>query len=193
MASNMRLSGLISGMDTESIIKQLVDVRKTKVDKVKKKQMKLNTKQESWKELNTKIKNLQSKYVSTMRFSTAFAKKTTKVSNSSAVSVITGEDAVNGVQSLEVKQLAKTGYLTGGQVGEGKGGFTALSTMEDLGMTFDGSGKANFSVQTGNSSVDISVTKDSTISDVLSKLKDAGLNASFDAKNQRFFVVLAVK
>lgn len=188
MASNMRLSGLISGMDTESIIKQLVDVRKTKVDKVKKKQMKLNTKQESWKELNTKIKNLQSKYVSTMRFSTAFAKKTTKVSNSSAVSVITGEDAVNGVQSLEVKQLAKTGYLTGGQVGDGKGGFTALSTMEDLGMSFDGSGKANFSVQTGSSSVDISVTKDSTISDVLSKLKDAGLNASFDAKNQRFFV-----
>ena len=187
MANNMRLSGLISGMDTDSIIKQLVDVRKTKVNKTKKKQISLNTKQETWKELNTKLKNLQSKYVSTMRFSGAFAKRATKVSNSSAVSVITGENAVKGVQNLEVNQLAKTGYLTGAQLG-GDGNYTALSTMEDLGMTFDGSGKANFSVQTGNSSVDISVTKDSTISDVLTKLKDAGLNANFDAKNQRFFV-----
>lgn len=31
----MRLSGLMSGMDTESIIQQLVEAKKTKVDKTK--------------------------------------------------------------------------------------------------------------------------------------------------------------
>lgn len=183
-----RLSGLMSGMDTDSIIEQLMEGRKKKVDIKRKEQKKVDYKQEAWKSLNTKLKNLQSKYVSSMRFTSAYAKKTTKVSNSSAVSVITGEGATNGVQALEVKKLAKTAYLTGGELGDGKQGFTALSTMEDLGVTFDESGKGSFTVANGNKSVAIEVTKESTISDVLNQLKDFGLNASFDEKNQRFFV-----
>lgn len=107
-SSTMRLTGLMSGMDTESIIQQLVSAKQTKVDDAKKAQTKLEWKQTAWKELNTKIKNLQSKYISTMRFSTAYSKRTTKVSNSSAVSVITGENAVKGVQSLKINKLAKT-------------------------------------------------------------------------------------
>ena len=54
----MRLSGLMSGMDTESIIQELVAVKQTKVDSVKKEQTKLGWKQEAWKELNNKIKKL---------------------------------------------------------------------------------------------------------------------------------------
>ena len=177
----MRLSGLMSGMDTESIIQQLVAAKQTKVDTTKKAQTKLSWKQDAGKELNTKLKNLQSKYLSNMRFTSAYSKKVTKVSNSSAVSVITGENAVNGVQSLEIKKLAKTGYLTGKQLSE-DGKYTALSTMEDLGVTSDGT----FTVKTANASVDIKISKDTTISDVLSKLKSAGLNASFDEKWQRF-------
>ena len=96
--STMRLSGLISGMDTESIIQELVSAKQIKVDNTKKAQTKHEWKQEAWKSLNTKLKNLQSKYVANLRFSSSYMKKTTKVSNSSAVSVITGEDAVNGVQ-----------------------------------------------------------------------------------------------
>ncbi|MDE6673918.1 MAG: flagellar filament capping protein FliD [Acetatifactor sp.] len=182
----MRLSGLMSGMDTESIIQQLVSAKQTKVDKTKKAQTKLSWKQDAWKELNTKLKNLQSKYLNNMRFTTAFSKKVTKVSNSNAVSVITGEDAVNGVQSLEIKKLAKTGYLTGGEVKGADGGkVTAMSKLSDLGMT--GEGSINVSTGSGTS-VDIKVSGDSTISDVLNQLKNVGLNASFDEGNQRFFV-----
>lgn len=177
----MRLSGLMSGMDTESIISQLVEAKKTKVDKTKKAQTKLSWKQDAWKELNTKLRNLQSKYLGNMRFTSAYSKKVTKVSNSNAVSVITGEDAVNGVQSLEIKKLAKTGYLTGAQLST-DGKYTALSTMKDLGVTSDGT----FTVKTASASVDVKISKDTTISDVLSKLKSAGLNASFDEKWQRF-------
>lgn len=184
----MRLSGLMSGMDTDSIIQELVSARRTKVDKTKKSQTKLSWKQDAWKELNTKLKNLQSKYLSTMRFTSSYSKKTTKVSNSAAVSVITGEDAVNGVQELKIKQLAKTAYLTGAELkaadGQSKGDYTALTKLSDLGVT----GSGTFSVKTAAGKVDITVSGDSTISDVLSKFKEAGLNANFDAKNQRFFV-----
>lgn len=180
----MRLSGMMSGMDTESIIQQLVSAKKTKVDTTKKAQTKLSWKQDAWKDLNTKLKNLQSKYLSNMRFTSAYSKKVTKVSDSSAVSVITGEDAVNGVQSLKINKLAKTGYLTGASIKKADGTkYTAMSKLSDLGVT-----GGSFNVTAGNTSVDIKVDGDTTISSVLTQLKNAGLNANFDEENQRFFV-----
>lgn len=184
----MRLSGLMSGMDTESLISQLVEAKSEKVNTAKKEQIRINWKQDAWKSLNTKIKNLQSKYISNMRFSSAYSKKTTKVSNESAVSVITGENAVNGVQALQVNQLAKTGYLTGAELksanGSTKGDYTAMTKLSELGVA----GEGTFTVKNAQGSVDISVNGNTTISDILTQLKNAGLNASFDAKNQRFFV-----
>lgn len=188
----MRLSGLMSGMDTESLIQQLVEARSGKLNKAKKSQIKHNWKQDAWKELNTKLKNLQSKYLSNMRFSEAYTKKTTKVSNDSIASVITGDKAVNGVQNLQVKQLAKSGYLTGAELrktanGQSvKGDYTALTKLSELDPSLTGEG--TFSVKTASGSVDIKVNGDTTISDVLSKFKEAGLNAAFDTSTQRFFL-----
>ena len=45
----MRMSGLMSGMDTETIIKELVSAKQTKVDDAKKAQTKLQWKQDAWK------------------------------------------------------------------------------------------------------------------------------------------------
>lgn len=180
----MRMTGLMSGMDTESLIQELVAARRVKVDKVKKQQTKNEWKQEAWKDLNTKLKNLQSKYINNLRYASSYSKKTTKVSNSAAVSVITGENAVNGVQSLTVDTLAKTAYLTGAEVKGQNGEITALSKMSDLG--FDGEGVINLTA--GDKNVEIKVTGETTISDFLTQVKDAGLNASFDANNQRFFI-----
>lgn len=185
---SMRMSGLISGMDTESIIQQLVSARQTKVDTTKKAQTKLEWKQETWKSLNTKLKNLQSKYVSNLRFSTSYMKKTTNVSNSSVVSVITGEDAVNGVQQLAVQQLAKTAYLTGDKVEAGTDGqkWDALAKISDV--VGDDFAEGSISFTTGGKTVDINVTEDTTISDFLTQVKANGLNANFDAGQQRFFI-----
>ena len=182
----LRMTGMMSGLDTESIIQELVSAKKTKVDSKKKEQIKLEWKQDAWKELNTKLKSLQSKHLANMRFASSYSKKTTKVSNSSAVSVITGENAVNGVQSLKIEQLAKTGYLTGAKI-EGKDGgeLTALSKISDI---TDAVGQGTINIKAGSKSVDIAITADTTISDILTKVKEAGLNASFDAKQQRFFI-----
>ena len=58
----MRLTGLMSGMDTDSMIQELVAARRTKVDDAVKEQTRMEWKQDAWKSLNTKLKNLQNKY-----------------------------------------------------------------------------------------------------------------------------------
>ena len=183
----MRMTGMMSGMDTESIIQELVAARRKKVDVKKKEQTRIDWKQEIWKELNTKLKRLQSKYIANMRFSDAYSKKTTKVSNSNAVSIITGENAMNGVQTMTVDQLAKSGYLTGGKI-EGSG-VTALTKLSEIDPAYAGGGV--FTVKNGEKSVDIKVDQDTTISDVLNQIKEVGLNANFDAKQQRFYITAA--
>lgn len=200
-SSTMRLSGLISGMDTESIIKQLVSAKQTKVDDAKKAQTKLEWKTTAWKDLNTKLKNLQSKYVNNMRFTSAYMKKTTSVSDSTAASIITGENAMNGVQNLKITQLAKTAYMTGGKASlrtktDADGDdfkLNALTKLSDLSM--DNNGKAldlstgtKLNIKSGDTNVELEITADTTISNVLTKLKEAGLNANFDETQQRFYI-----
>lgn len=182
----MRLSGLMSGMDTDSVIQELVAVRRTKVDKEIKAQTKMEWQQDAWKDLNKKLRTLQNKFIGNMRFASSYSKKTTKVSNSSAVSVITGEGAVNGVQELKVKELAKTAYLTGAEVKMLNGDkANALTEIGKLGkITAD----ANITLNGEALFAEGELTEKTTISDVLTKLKERGLNASFDEANQRIFV-----
>ena len=69
MSDLMRLTGLSSGMDTESIVSALVSAKKTKVDEAKQAQTKLEWTQDAWKSMNSKIYGLYSGKLSAMRFS----------------------------------------------------------------------------------------------------------------------------
>ena len=186
----MRLSGLMSGMDTESVIQQLVAARRTKVDDAKKAQTKLQWKTDAWKTLNSKIKKLYDGALSNLRFEGSYMKKTTKVSNSSVVSVITGADAMNTVQTLEVSRMARSAYLTGGEVGardqKGKMDLDSDSRLSKMGWDFSDTGKINVTV--GDRRTEINVTGATTIGELVQAFRDAGVNASFDTKNQRFYL-----
>ncbi len=188
----IRLTGMNSGLDTESIIQELVAARRTKVESVQKEQKKLEWKQDAWKDLNSKLKTFQNKYVSNMRLSSDYAKKTTKVSDSNIANVITGENAVNCVHSLRVEKLAKTAYLTGGKLkGSKNDKLNALTKLSDItGSKVEGEGTITLTTGNGSSAkaVEITVNADTTISDVLTQLKNNGLNASFDEGQGRLFI-----
>lgn len=188
----MRLSGLMSGMDTESIVNQLVEARKAKVTKTIKAQKSLGFKQEAWKSLNTQILKLYDGFLSNMRFSSSYMKKVTKVSNSSVASVITGEGAMNSVQELEVKELAKSAYLTGGKLERAVGAedkeITGETNLWSIGLDLPGGESSTIKVTVGGEEKIISVGMSTTINDFVGQLRDAGLNANFDANNGRIYV-----
>ncbi|MBQ8200114.1 MAG: flagellar filament capping protein FliD [Lachnospiraceae bacterium] len=180
----IRITGMNSGLDTESIISELVSAQETKKNSLVKAQTKLSWKMDAWKTLNSKVYGLYSSTLSDMRFSSAYTQKKTTVSDSSVASVIAGTEATDGVQTLKINGLAKSGYLTGAQLS----GVTSGSKLSDLaGIGEDET--VNLKVKLGDgTSKDISLSGSSKVSDVVKQLKDAGVNASFDEKNQRFFV-----
>lgn len=181
----IRITGMYSGLDTESIINELASAQSYKKNKLVKEQTKLSWKQDAWKALNTKIYSFYTNTLSNMRFQGSYLKKTTKVSNTNAISVTAGENAVNGTQTVKVDKLAKTGYLTGADLTTADGVcFTGGASLKQLGF----SGEGSFDVKVGNKSTTINVSESTTINDVVSQLQSAGLNASYDQDNQRLFV-----
>lgn len=187
----IRITGMYSGLDTESIISELVSAQSVKKNSLVKAQTKLSWKQDAWKALNTKIFDFYTNVLSDMRYEGSYMKKTTKISNPNAISVVTGADAVDGVRTVKVDQLAKGGYLTGGNLTTPKGVmFTGGASLDQinkqwgdsLGLT--GSGSINV-VGANGVSVKIDVNGSTTIDDFVKKIQSTGLNASYDQENQR--------
>ena len=176
----IRLSGLNSGLDTEAIVSALVTSYSEKKKKYEKSQQKLAWTQDAWKSVNTSVHDLYSK-ASSLRFTSAYTMKKTNVSDATKATVKAGSSTPNGTQVLKVTELAQAGYLTGGQLSGSVKGDTKLS---DLGLA--DSGKIN--ITQGGKTKEISVDGDTTVNSFISKLKDAGLSANFDEKNQRIYI-----
>lgn len=181
----IRLSGMVSGMDTESLVSALVSSYKLKKDNLVKAQTKLSWKQEKWKTMNTSIYGFYSGKLSSARFSTSYNLKTSSVSNDKYAKVSASSSAVSGTQRLKVNHLAATGYLTGGQItANGGSKVTGSTKVSDIIGTKDGS----ISVKTSSGIKSIDITEDMNVSQFTAKLKEAGLNANFDDNNGRFFI-----
>ncbi|MGN0480940.1 MAG: flagellar cap protein FliD N-terminal domain-containing protein, partial [Lachnospiraceae bacterium] len=143
----IRLSGMASGLDTDTLVKDLMKSYSTRKDNIVKQQTKLEWKQDAWKEMNSKIYGFYSSSLSKMRFSSAYSLKSASISNSNLAKVSASSTAVSGTQTLIVKELASSGYLTGGQIKAKSGadaltGSSKLADIEGFDMG-DGSGKVN--------------------------------------------------
>ena len=203
MSNRMRMSGINSGMDTQSIVEQLVQVKSTKKDKLKKEQTKLGWKQDTWKSVNAKIFSLYNEQFGTLSLQGTFQKKKAHVVDSSIASVTGDANAVNGTHALAVKKLAKTAYLTGSQLTKDKennpvnvtGSTTIGSLLGDsafaepvpeipgvsaTALTI----KANATAEEKN----VLISSNMTLDEVAEAFSKAGLNASFDSKTNRFFI-----
>ena len=178
----IRITGLASGLDTESIISALVSSYNYKTNKYKKAQTKLSWKQDAWKSLNTKIYSLYSS-VGSMKLSTAYNLKSTTVSDSTKATVKAGNNAPTGTQQLNILKVAQAGYLTGAQLSNST---TTSTTLAELGYT-GGDAKINLTKGDGTTK-EITLTQGSTVGDVIASLKDAGVSANYDATNHRIFI-----
>lgn len=185
----IRLSGMVSGMDTETLVSALVSGYKLKKDNLVKAQTKLSWKQEKWKTMNTSIYSFYSGKLSAGRLSNAYSLKKSTVSNSSVATVTASSSAVAGDQTLKVKELASSGYLTGGEVTNKSDSASKITGSSKLSaITGKTSGQGSVTLSVDGKSTNIELTDDMTVNQFIVKLKDAGVQASFDEANQRFFI-----
>lgn len=185
----IRMTGLTSGLDTESIVNQLMSAQRTKQTKVENKKQKLEWKQEIWKGLNTKIYGFYKDSLSKMKYSSNYSTKKASVSDSTKLTATGSTKAAAGSYKVEIKSIASAQYVTSGKLSykDSSGNTNTATTstkLSDLGMS---SGTV-LKLEVGDKSSALEVKDDTTIKDFVNFCSNAGLNATFDEKQQRFFL-----
>lgn len=111
--STIRFTGLASGMDTESIVSQLMRVERAPLDRLQAKKVTLGWQQEAFRNLNTKFLELRTQ-MQDLRFAGNFNNKMNLTSsNEQAVKVELGGTATAGTTIIErIDKLASFGTVS---------------------------------------------------------------------------------
>lgn len=190
----IRMSGIVSGMDTESIVKELMKAQSTKKTKIENKITKHEWKQEKWQELNKKIYALYTGTLTKAKTQGSYLTKKASTSDETKVTATAGTDAANGTHQVRVDKLASAQYVTGSALGsvlneEGESVAVSGNTkLTQLGFSIESDKETVIHIATAEKEVAYNVTAQSTVSDFVDALKAAGLNASYDTAQKRFFI-----
>lgn len=189
--AGIRMSGLISNMDTESVVKAMMDAHRLKLTKIENKKTVLEWKQDKWKDLNTKLYKLYQEQTSKLRLTSNYNVNKATSANESVVKVTADKNAATGSHSIAVKQLASTQYVTSSKLGYNGNGkdengkiITTSTSLTDLGME---EGKI-ITITAAGGTKEIKVSSTTTLNDYLKACSSVGLKASYDNKQNRIFI-----
>lgn len=184
----VRMTGMVSNMDTETLIKQMLDAQRLKNKRVTDKQTLLTWQQDKWKDLNAKLYKLYQEDLSKMRLQGNYLTKLITSSDENLVTATGTSDSPEGTHNLTVDKLASPQHVTGKQVtktgADGKAISGSSKLVGDLGMT-EGT---QITIKTATGTKILDVDASTTVDMFLQKCKDAGLNASYDTAQKRFFI-----
>ncbi|MGN0613880.1 MAG: flagellar filament capping protein FliD [Porcipelethomonas sp.] len=122
--SSNGVSGLVSGIDTDSVVESMLSNIQSKIDKQNQAKQQLEWKQEIYRSVITDINDFQSKYFNLTSSSCirleSFFNSAQVSSTSSAVSVSAKSNAIDSSFSMQVARLATSTSVTSSKVGTGK-------------------------------------------------------------------------
>ncbi|WP_160687321.1 flagellar filament capping protein FliD [Clostridium sp. C2-6-12] len=191
--NTMRITGMASGMDTDSMVKAMTANIQNKIDKTNQEQQIAQWKQDMYRDIIKDVKGLQdyfdqtsSKYI--LGSSTFNPTKVTN-SNESTVGFTASSTAQDGNYKIDVTTLAQPALLQG----VSKTGVSSNTKLSDVGIT-GGSLKFEFTIDKAATSTDVNISDVSgkTVQDIVnainsdSNIKAKGVTASFDDLSHKF-------
>lgn len=202
--STLRLSGIASGMDTESMIKELMKAESQKKINVEKDITKLEWKKDIWEDINKKIYDFYTSSLQKMKRKSTYNQNSVSVSHENLMSVKANVSAVRGVHEFNITNIAKGSFLMNDHTAvKAKDGSslsmktsTQLSELVDFTNAkqedVDGETKKYIAIQISTDVVkgvpsesgtakEIKIYEDDSIGTMISKLNSYdGVKASFD-------------
>lgn len=195
MSDMLRITGLISGMDTDATVKKLIEIEQIKVDKAEQEKQYLEWQKEDYREIANLLRGFNDEYFDVLNsdtymlsgntFNMFSGSATIGGVTSSAVSIRTTAESLKGSFSIDsVTQLATTdkwvsdaevlGNITSNAMASFDGSNAAYVANKELSFTLDG--------VTKNITLDDGLTTNSEIAaNLSSKLQEAFTNVEITA------------
>ena len=192
---SMRINGLNSGIDTESVVKALLSTDQNRIDNQSKQKQKLEWKLDSYRSIKTELKAFTQKYMSVLSSDNLWsssALKLNKVSvDSSAVSISASSSAKTGAMIIDSITHLAAAATANGSAGIAKGEgisnpYVALKDLElNTALEFDADGNISFSIN----GKDFTFHEDTTLQtmmNTINKDKDANATLSYSQLTNSF-------
>ncbi|MCT2537264.1 flagellar hook-associated protein 2 [Aquibacillus koreensis] len=191
-----RISGLASGMDTETMVKDLMAAERLPLDKLEQDKTWMEWQRDSFRDVNKSFFDLDSKVLD-MKLERTYNSKTTTSSQSGAVTAVATASASSGSYNIEVDELATSAINVSqnGISGEEKinpNGKLSEQTFADPNFSTSGSFTISYFDEEGEEvPVSISYGPDDSLNSILKKIgTETGneIRASYDIQSDRVFL-----
>lgn len=187
---SIRISGLISGMDTENMIKDMLKAETSKIDRQKQQKQVLEWRRDSYRETNLKLLSFRNS-LADLKLPSTFGGKSVECSDNSVLAATASAYAQNGTHVIKVNSLMA--------------GVTRISTTELAGYKdtleeqFGLTTTVSFTLK-GKDGVSHEYTFDpaaKSINDVVNAINanaaTSGINAGYSPEGNRFVLATADK
>jgi flagellar hook-associated protein 2 len=189
----MQIGGLASGIDTQSIIKQLMEVERKPLDRFFQRKQTVEWQRDAYREMNLKLKSLEES-ASSIRLRSSLNTRVAKSSNEQAFTVTANSSVQNGTYQFNVTQVAtKTKNVSSENI-TAEGSTTKFSTTAALNTQGEALGDLSqydgqsFTVKTYDSNnveqtVTVNIDTSKSMNDILKQINDSttGVKAYYDS------------
>jgi len=185
----LRIGGLASGMDIDTLVEQLMTAERVPLDKINQKKTYTEWQRDDYREMNSLLLDLDNTIFNGVAKQASFIKKTVAISNADALSVKNVNSTIDFSGSMKIKELATSATMqsfTASKVTDSSKklsefGITSNQTIKISAITKDGVMQ--------DDPYELTITKDDTLDSVIAKInKDSGVTAFFDSKTQRISI-----
>ena len=165
--ADLGLDGLASGMGTEEIINQLVQLERRPIINMEQEKMDLEESKNAWRDVNSRLDKLEGK-LTQLKLSSTFQSNSTTSSNEDVATASATSDADAGNYDINVNQLAQANRL----------GATTKISDNDLALSDPVNLDTNVEGDISINGTTITVDADETLSSLNNKINEAGAGVS---------------
>ncbi len=175
-SSQIQIGGTVSGLDTASIIDKLMQIESLPLQRLNDKYVSYTNTQKAYRQVSDKIRELYNFTADFSLQSNLIPKSATSSSN--ILTATASAAATDGVYSVDVQSVATNSVLQTGKIGKE---ITASSTISEMDTRYVPA-DSTIKIKVGNSEVEMNITADTTINDLMTTLegKFSALGATAD-------------
>lgn len=184
----MRIGGLASGMDIDSIVEKLMLVERQPLDKLEQQKQTYEWQRDAYRDINTKLKTFDT-YLADNYFIKSMNAKSATISDERFVSA-TATNAATGTLTIDkVERLATAARMVGNEIKVGQETVTGSTTLGELFDNFPDSDSQFIEIKAiqkngsmADEAIKIEFNESMTIDDFVKKLNssEAGVTAIFE-------------
>lgn len=192
MASVTRISGMVSGLDTDTLVKKMMAAESIKLTKMKQNQEKYTWQSDGYRQWNTDLFAFRSNTLFNMKLSSTYNTLSTTSSNPDSMSGTATADAVAGTYGYQVSNLAQSATIKSNiaidqEVALGTDAVLVLKAKDQTGASYSTEVKVAAGDKIGDVIAKLNTAKDNTTGNMNSG-KSMGLKAIYDSTLKQFIL-----